>query len=222
MSWEDRKIIAIDFDGTIVEDEWPEIGNIKHRVVEQMIKEEEKGTYIIIWTCRSGEEIQEMQNWLDEQCIPYDRINANAPWILDAQEAEKTMDNGSDDVFEPPGEEDEKNNDEPEGLNAIVLPGQMIRQEPCQNAGPVQRGHGESVQHPENGVDNYQHNEEKADSAVLGNSEEFVKKDAHGGEREVRERPGSAHQHHTLFRVPEIDRIYRDRFSPAEYNVSGE
>jgi|SRR6056297_1159934 len=83
MSWEDRKIIAVDFDGTIVEDEWPEIGKTKHRVVEQMIKEKEEGTYIIIWTCRSGQEIQEMQDWLDEQCIPYDRINANASWILD-------------------------------------------------------------------------------------------------------------------------------------------
>ena len=83
MSWEDRKIIAVDFDGTIVEDEWPEIGKTKHRVVEQMIKEKENDTYIIIWTCRSGEEIQEMQDWLEEQCIPYDRINANAPWILE-------------------------------------------------------------------------------------------------------------------------------------------
>ena len=82
--WDKRKIIAVDFDGTIVRDFWPNIGTIKQDVVEQMREEKDKGTYIIIWTCRSGEDIQRMQDFLDKHDIPYDRINANAPWILDA------------------------------------------------------------------------------------------------------------------------------------------
>ncbi len=79
-----RKIIAVDFDGTIVEDNWPGFGEIKHRVVEKM-KEEKlmNDAYIIIWTCRSGEDLSLMQQFLDYHNIPYDRINANAPWIID-------------------------------------------------------------------------------------------------------------------------------------------
>jgi hydroxymethylpyrimidine pyrophosphatase-like HAD family hydrolase len=79
-----RRIIAVDFDGTIVEDEWPNIGSIKNKVIDAMQREKDiRDTYIIIWTCRSGEELQKMQDFLDKNNIPYDRINANAPWILD-------------------------------------------------------------------------------------------------------------------------------------------
>lgn len=78
-----RKIIAVDFDGTIVEDNWPGFGEIKYRVVEKM-KEEKimNDAYIIIWTCRSGEDLSLMQAFLDHNKIPYDRINVNAPWII--------------------------------------------------------------------------------------------------------------------------------------------
>lgn len=80
----DRRIIAVDFDGTIVEDKWPEIGEPDYDTIERIIDEKiERDTYIIIWTCRSGRELQDMQDWLDENNIPYDRINANAPWIID-------------------------------------------------------------------------------------------------------------------------------------------
>lgn len=78
-----RKIIAVDFDGTIVKDNWPGFGELKHEVIEAMRREKEAGTYIIIWTCRSGEDLSYMQYFLDHHNIPYDRINANAPWILE-------------------------------------------------------------------------------------------------------------------------------------------
>ena len=79
----ERKIIAVDFDGTIVRDFWPNIGTIKQDVVEEMREEKDNGTYIIIWTCRSGADLSRMQDFLMENNIPFDRINANAPWILD-------------------------------------------------------------------------------------------------------------------------------------------
>lgn len=49
---EDSKVIAIDFDGTIVEDKFPEVGKTKPRallVIKKLIRE---GHKIVIWTCR--------------------------------------------------------------------------------------------------------------------------------------------------------------------------
>lgn len=49
----ENKVIAIDFDGTIVEDKFPEIGKTKPRallVIKKLIRE---GHTIVIWTCRN-------------------------------------------------------------------------------------------------------------------------------------------------------------------------
>ena len=84
----DRKIIAVDFDGTLVENEYPGIGAHNWNVIEALEAEIENGAYVIIWTCRSGAELAEMQEWLDDMAqnlniFRYDRINSNAPWILE-------------------------------------------------------------------------------------------------------------------------------------------
>ncbi len=46
-------IIAIDFDGTIVEDRFPEIGNLKQGAAEAINQLYADGYTIIIWTCRT-------------------------------------------------------------------------------------------------------------------------------------------------------------------------
>ena len=46
-------IIAIDFDGTIVEHDFPEIGKLKPHAKEIINRLFEQGHKIIIWTCRS-------------------------------------------------------------------------------------------------------------------------------------------------------------------------
>ena len=81
---EDRKIIAVDFDGTIVEDNWPHIGCIIPRVKKYLIKQkEENNAYIILWTCRCGRKLEEAVEFCDKADIPIDRVNSNAPWILE-------------------------------------------------------------------------------------------------------------------------------------------
>ena len=73
------RIIAVDFDGTIVEHKFPRIGPIKEKIVEKMKQEKENGTIIIIWTCRKGPFEYQMKKFLDEHNIPYDYINENWP-----------------------------------------------------------------------------------------------------------------------------------------------
>lgn len=69
---------AFDFDGTIVERKYPEIGKIKENVVKK-IKDLYyfKNNIIVIWTCRSGEALREMREFLIENKIPFDAINEN-------------------------------------------------------------------------------------------------------------------------------------------------
>jgi predicted kinase len=69
---------AWDFDGTIVENKFPGIGGI---IDEAYIKLcdiwRDKSNIIIIWTCRHGEPLNQMRNFLIHNKIPYDFINEN-------------------------------------------------------------------------------------------------------------------------------------------------
>ena len=72
-----REYWAVDFDGTLCEHRFPDIGNPKQQVIDVIRRAHERGVCIIIWTCRSGEFIPPMQEWLKRNNIPYDYINEN-------------------------------------------------------------------------------------------------------------------------------------------------
>lgn len=69
---------AVDFDGTIVENTFPDIGQPIVPMVSKM-KEwwEDMSNITIIWTCRSGDNLAEMKTWLLKEKIPFDFINEN-------------------------------------------------------------------------------------------------------------------------------------------------
>lgn len=73
-------IIAIDFDGTVVTHSWPEIGQSigAESVLEDLIKE---GHKLILYTMRSGKELQEAVNWFSDRQIDLAGVNVN-PWQL--------------------------------------------------------------------------------------------------------------------------------------------
>ncbi|WP_372712959.1 HAD hydrolase family protein [Ilyobacter sp.] len=76
-------IVAIDFDGTIVDSSFPDIGEIKpnaERVIKRLFGE---GHKIIIWTCRpvNNKGMEEMKKWLNFKDIPYHKINENIDGI---------------------------------------------------------------------------------------------------------------------------------------------
>lgn len=68
---------AIDFDGTIVEHEFPAIGKGKPLIVEMMRRIHKKGDVIIIWTCRAGKYLEEAIKFLKDNDIPFDYVNEN-------------------------------------------------------------------------------------------------------------------------------------------------
>lgn len=72
-------IIAVDFDGTIHDGQWPRIGEAMPGAREAINALRAEGHYIIIWTCREGRQQTEMVNWLLEKGIGFDRINDHQP-----------------------------------------------------------------------------------------------------------------------------------------------
>jgi predicted kinase len=69
---------AFDFDGTIVTNEFPEIGTIFIDMESHMkALWLDKSNIIIIWTCRSGDYLNQMRKFLIDNKIPYDFINEN-------------------------------------------------------------------------------------------------------------------------------------------------
>lgn len=72
-------IIAVDFDGTLCQDRYPEIGAPQTGAVEGMRRLKAEGHYLIIWTCRTGGLLLEAINWLLEHGIPFDRVNDHNP-----------------------------------------------------------------------------------------------------------------------------------------------
>lgn len=72
-------IIAVDFDGTLCRGNYPNIDGPQPYAVDVMKKLKADGHYIIIWTCRNGDKLTNAINWMLEQGIPFDRINAHEP-----------------------------------------------------------------------------------------------------------------------------------------------
>jgi len=69
-------IIAVDFDGTCVTHEYPNVG--KEIGAAQVLKRiTDAGHKIILFTMRSGKELQDAVNWFKQNDIPLFGINEN-------------------------------------------------------------------------------------------------------------------------------------------------
>lgn len=72
-------IIAVDFDGTIVEHLYPKIGKEIPFAIETLkllIKEQHR---LILWTVREGELLEEAVNWCRERGVEFYAVNKDYP-----------------------------------------------------------------------------------------------------------------------------------------------
>ncbi len=76
-------IIAIDFDGTICQNKYPEIGEPLPLAIES-IRELHQTHYLILWTCRQGEQLDDAVKWCKEHGILFDSVNGHEPNNLKA------------------------------------------------------------------------------------------------------------------------------------------
>lgn len=75
----DPLIIAVDFDGTIVEDAYPKIGSPKIFAFETLKALQKDGHRLILWTYRYGNRLQEAVDFCEENGIKFYAVNKNYP-----------------------------------------------------------------------------------------------------------------------------------------------
>lgn len=71
------RIIAVDFDGTLVSNKFPEIGAIDSSLWDAIVAEQKAGTRIILWTSRTGEYLDAAVEFCKNHGLVFDAINDN-------------------------------------------------------------------------------------------------------------------------------------------------
>ena len=79
----DYKIIAIDFDGTLFETNYPHIVRPILSVIEMAKARQEKGDKLILWTCREGPELDAAIEACRGQGLVFDAVNDNIQELKD-------------------------------------------------------------------------------------------------------------------------------------------
>ncbi len=79
----DFKIIAVDFDGTLCENKWPEIGEPNKELIAYLKERQTAGDKLILWTCRVGEILDNAVAWSAKWGLIFDAVNENLPEVLE-------------------------------------------------------------------------------------------------------------------------------------------
>lgn len=69
------KAYAVDFDGTLCENRWPEIGEPNQELIGYLVGRRQQGDKVILWTCRSGEPLQKAVEWCQGHGLKFDTVN---------------------------------------------------------------------------------------------------------------------------------------------------
>jgi len=96
----DYKIIAVDFDGCLCKNAWPEIGEANRDVISDLIVMRNlQGYKLILWTCREGEALQAALDWCARYGLKFDAVNENLP-EMNAQYGNDSRKIGADEYWD--------------------------------------------------------------------------------------------------------------------------
>ena len=71
--------IAVDFDGTIVKHRYPDIGPEIPFAIETLLKLQEEGHKLIMWSVREGELLDDAVEWCRERGLEFYAVNRDYP-----------------------------------------------------------------------------------------------------------------------------------------------
>ena len=71
----EKRIIAVDFDGTLCADEYPGIGAPNLPLIAYLKRLKAEGCQLILWTCRCGELLEEAVAWCTGCQLYFDAVN---------------------------------------------------------------------------------------------------------------------------------------------------
>ena len=74
-----KKIVAVDFDGTLCKDAYPAIGDPLPYSIHYIKELAKDGAILILNTCRNGELLDAAVKWCNDRGIVFDYINENVP-----------------------------------------------------------------------------------------------------------------------------------------------
>ena len=76
-------IMAVDFDGTLVKDRFPEIGAERENFCKVIRILQKMGVKSILWTSRTGSALDEAVEWCEDHDLHFDAINKNLPEVIE-------------------------------------------------------------------------------------------------------------------------------------------
>lgn len=84
MLLKNRKIIAVDFDGTLdVKDVFPDFSKPNMWLINLLkCMKRDENAELILWTCREDDVLDDAINWCHDFGLTFDAINANVPEIV--------------------------------------------------------------------------------------------------------------------------------------------
>ena len=77
-----NRIIAVDFDGTLCHNAWPDIGPPNEAVIDYVRHQQQTGAKIILWTNRTDLRLKQALDWCANQSLFFDAVNENLPEVI--------------------------------------------------------------------------------------------------------------------------------------------
>lgn len=77
------KVIAVDFDGCLCTNEFPNIGVPNYNVINSAKQEQADGAALILWTCRVGDRLTEAVRACESWGLHFDAVNENLPSLIE-------------------------------------------------------------------------------------------------------------------------------------------
>ena len=72
-------LIAVDFDGTVVEDKYPGVGKAKPFAIETLKMLQSDGHRLILWTYRHGSKLNDAVRFMEDNGVPPYAVNRSYP-----------------------------------------------------------------------------------------------------------------------------------------------
>ena len=76
-------ILSVDFDGTLCESAWPNIGAPNKRLIQYLINCRKHGIKVILNTMREGELLDQAVKWCEGFGLTFDAVNDNLPEMIE-------------------------------------------------------------------------------------------------------------------------------------------
>lgn len=90
-------IIAVDFDGILCKNEFPQIGEPYYDVISVVREAIDKGHEVVLWTSRVDDRLTEAVNWCADYGLHFTAVNDNTP--SNKQEYSQMYPNGTRKVY---------------------------------------------------------------------------------------------------------------------------